>query len=130
MEDGVGGAGDIGRPVRASGSPRAVGDDPLTGADRSHADADHSLADDHGDGHTRAVVLAGADADPAAGLDGIVAVVREATLVAVRAGYCTATASLAVEQIIVASRQGRFDLPGAVRFHGGVPLLRRPAPSA
>ncbi|MGW2251082.1 hypothetical protein ACWCXH_12870 [Kitasatospora sp. NPDC001660] len=56
-------------------------------------------------------------------LDGVVAVVRGGRLVAVRAGYCTATAALAVEQIAVASRQGRFDLPGAVRFHRGVALL-------
>jgi hypothetical protein len=46
--------------------------------------------------------------------------------VAVRAGCCGATVTLAVElaveQITVASRRGRFDLPGALRFRNGVPL--------
>ncbi|MBV6696678.1 hypothetical protein [Kitasatospora aureofaciens] len=55
-------------------------------------------------------------------LQGIVAVVRGGRLVAVRAGLCTAKATLAVEQITVASRQGRFDLPGGVRFRRGVVL--------
>ncbi|MFB7905751.1 hypothetical protein ACFC1T_04940 [Kitasatospora sp. NPDC056076] len=55
-------------------------------------------------------------------IDGLVAVVRGGTLVAVRAGYCTATATVAVEQITVASRRGQFDLPGGVQWRRGMVL--------
>ncbi|MFJ8477988.1 hypothetical protein [Kitasatospora sp. NPDC094011] len=61
-------------------------------------------------------------------LEGIVVVVRRGRIVAVRAGYCTARATLAVEQIPVASRQRRFDLPGGVRWRRGVQLRPCPRP--
>ncbi|MFF2143735.1 hypothetical protein [Kitasatospora sp. NPDC058190] len=61
-------------------------------------------------------------------LNGIVAVVREGRLVAVRAGFCTAKAELAVERITVVSRQRQFDLPGGVRWRRGV-VLRHCVPT-
>ncbi|MBD0689735.1 hypothetical protein [Streptomyces sp. CBMA123] len=61
-------------------------------------------------------------------LQGIVVVVRRGRIVAVRAGHCTATATLAVEQITVASRQGQFDLPGGVRWRRGMQLRPCPLP--
>jgi hypothetical protein len=60
---------------------------------------------------------------------GVLAVVRQARLTAIRSGNCTATGTLAIEQTVVAQRQRRLDLPGAVRLHNGVALLE-PAASA
>lgn len=54
---------------------------------------------------------------------GVLAVVRQARLTAIRSGTCTVTGSLAMQQTVITKRQRRFDLPGAVRLHGGVPLL-------
>jgi hypothetical protein len=60
---------------------------------------------------------------------GVVAVVRQARLTAIRSGNCTVTGTLAIEQTVVAKRQRKFDLPGAVRLHRGVALLE-PAATA
>lgn len=63
-------------------------------------------------------------------LEGLVAVVRRARLVEVHTGYCTVTATLGLEGVQVISRQGRLDLPGAVRLRGGIPLLAEARTSA
>lgn len=60
---------------------------------------------------------------------GVLAVVRQARLTAIRSGNCTATGTLAIEQTVVAQRQRRLDLPGAVHLHNGVASLE-PAASA
>ena len=54
---------------------------------------------------------------------GMLAVVRQARLTAIRSGTCTVTGSLAIQQTLITKRQRRFDLPGAVRLRHGVPLL-------
>ncbi|MEV6211648.1 hypothetical protein [Kitasatospora sp. NPDC051914] len=56
-------------------------------------------------------------------LAGLVAVVRQGRLAAVRCGHCTVTGALAVERHVVARRERRFDLPGAVELRHGVELL-------
>ncbi|RSS80686.1 hypothetical protein [Streptomyces sp. WAC06614] len=56
-------------------------------------------------------------------ITGFVAVVRDARLVAVRAGECTAEAKLAVREIPVASRQGRLNLPAELPLRSPVELL-------
>lgn len=56
-------------------------------------------------------------------IDGLVAVVRRAELVAVECGRCTATGTLEVERITLANRQSGLDLPGTLRLRRGVPLL-------
>ncbi|MFJ8434840.1 hypothetical protein ACIQ9P_26415 [Kitasatospora sp. NPDC094019] len=62
-------------------------------------------------------------------LAGIVAVVRQARLVALRAGSCTVTGTLTVDQEKIVRRSRRYDLPGAVRLRNGIPLLAdEPAP--
>lgn len=67
--------------------------------------------------------------DVAFDMAGVLGVVREARLTAIRSGTCTVTGTLAVERIVVAQRERQFDLPGAVRLHHGVALLE-PAASA
>ncbi|MGY4653907.1 hypothetical protein [Mycobacterium sp. URHB0021] len=54
---------------------------------------------------------------------GVLAVVRQARLTAIRSGTCTITGSLTMQQLVVTKRQRMFDLPGAVRLRHGVPLL-------
>lgn len=54
---------------------------------------------------------------------GVLAVVRQARLTAIRSGNCTVTGKLAIKGTDVAQRQRRFDLPGAVRLRHGVALL-------
>jgi hypothetical protein len=54
---------------------------------------------------------------------GVLAVIREGRLTAIRSGNCTITGTLAIERAVVAQRQRQFDLPGAVRLHHGVALL-------
>ncbi|WP_405003101.1 hypothetical protein OHV13_00800 [Kitasatospora purpeofusca] len=56
-------------------------------------------------------------------LAGIVAVVRQARLVALRAGSCTVTGTLTVNQEEIVKRRRRYDLPGAVSLRNGIPLL-------
>ncbi|KOV12674.1 hypothetical protein ADK60_31265 [Streptomyces sp. XY431] len=56
-------------------------------------------------------------------LAGIVAVVRQARLVALRAGSCTVTGTLKVDREKIVQRSRRFDLPGAVGLRNGIPLL-------
>ncbi|MEU9234377.1 hypothetical protein [Streptomyces subrutilus] len=61
----------------------------------------------------------------------LVAAVRDARLIAVRAGDCAVEAKLSVRQIVVASREGRLDLPAELRLRSPVellpPLYREPA---
>jgi hypothetical protein len=59
---------------------------------------------------------------------GVLAVVREGRLTAIKSGRCTVTGTLAIQRIEAAKRQHRFDLPGAVHLQHGVPLLD-PAPA-
>lgn len=56
-------------------------------------------------------------------MTGVLAVVRQARLAAIKSGTCTVTGSLTMQQLVVTKRQRRFDLPGAVRLRHGVPLL-------
>jgi Protein of unknown function (DUF2510) len=56
-------------------------------------------------------------------------VVSEARLTAIETGTCTVTGAFAVDSNELAKRQRGFDLPGAVRMRGGVPLLARVAES-
>jgi hypothetical protein len=61
--------------------------------------------------------------DVAFDMAGVVAVVREARLMAIRSGNCTVTGTLAIARAVVAQQRRQFDLPGAVRLHHGVALL-------
>lgn len=61
--------------------------------------------------------------DVAFEMAGVVAVVRQGRLMAIRSGNCTVTGKLAIERAVVAQRHHRFDLPGAVQLRHGVPLL-------
>jgi uncharacterized protein DUF2510 len=54
---------------------------------------------------------------------GMLAVVRQARLTAIRSGTSTVTGSLAMQQNVITTRQRRFDLPGAIRLRDGLPLL-------
>jgi hypothetical protein len=54
---------------------------------------------------------------------GILAVVRQARLTAVRSGTCTVTGTLAIEQAVVTQGKRGFDLPGAIQLRQGVALL-------
>ncbi|OEJ21662.1 hypothetical protein AS594_39815 [Streptomyces agglomeratus] len=56
-------------------------------------------------------------------LNGVIAIVRDARLAALRSGECTATGTLAIEENTVASRNRRLDLPGMIRLRSGIPLL-------
>jgi hypothetical protein len=56
-------------------------------------------------------------------LAGVLAVVRQARLTAVRCGTCTATGTLAMEQAVVAQGKRGFDLPGTIQLRQGVALL-------
>jgi hypothetical protein len=56
-------------------------------------------------------------------LDGVVAVVRASRLVAIESGKCTVSGTLSIQGVTTAQRERRFDLPGAVRFRNGIPLL-------
>lgn len=58
---------------------------------------------------------------------GVLAVVRQGRLTAIRCGNCTVIGTLAIEKTVAAQRQRRFDLPGAVRLHDGVVLLEAAA---
>ena len=51
------------------------------------------------------------------------AVVRQAWLTEVRAGTCTVSGSLSLQQNVLATRQRHFDLRGAIRVRRGIPLL-------
>jgi len=54
----------------------------------------------------------------------VLAVVREGRLAEIRSGNCKVTATLQVEDIVVAERWHKFDLPGAVRLRQGVALIK------
>lgn len=56
-------------------------------------------------------------------LAGVLAVVRQARVTAIRSGTCTVTGTLAMQQIVITKRQRRLDLPGAIEFRHGVALL-------
>ncbi|MFC5661424.1 hypothetical protein ACFP3U_00350 [Kitasatospora misakiensis] len=56
-------------------------------------------------------------------LAGVVAVIRRARLVELRAGTCTVTGTLLVQSQNLVQRRRRYDLPGAVRLRHGIPLL-------
>ncbi|WP_428339108.1 hypothetical protein [Mycobacterium sp.] len=69
------------------------------------------------------------DLDVTFDIAGVLAVVREGRLTEIRSGDCKVTATLEVEDIVVAERRHKFDLPGAVRLRHGVPLIE-PAATA
>ncbi|MEU1072764.1 MULTISPECIES: hypothetical protein [unclassified Streptomyces] len=62
-------------------------------------------------------------------ITGLVAVVRDAQLVALRSGECKLTGYLTIQQILLAKRQAQVDLPGIWRLHRPLALLRNEAPS-
>ncbi|MCX5610697.1 hypothetical protein OHB39_24465 [Streptomyces sp. NBC_00047] len=98
------------------------------GSEEIVALATHAITSTH---HPSVDVLV--DGAPAATVDvgltvlfrisGLVGVVRDARLVTVRAAECEVEAKLAVRQIVVASRQGRLDLPAELRLRSPVELL-------
>jgi hypothetical protein len=59
-------------------------------------------------------------------IQGMVAVIRQAHLMALQSGTCTTTGTLAMHQAVVASRRCTVDLPGSLRLRSGIPLLRTP----
>lgn len=61
-------------------------------------------------------------------ISGLVAVVRDAHMVAVRSGQCVLEARLSVQQVLLAEREGRLDLPGIWHLHSPLPLLRDQPP--
>ncbi|MFJ1708257.1 hypothetical protein [Kitasatospora sp. NPDC088346] len=61
-------------------------------------------------------------------LEALVAVVRQARLAAVRTGSCVVTGRLAAQQVVLAQRRGRLELPGAVELRHGIELLPPPPP--
>ncbi|AJT69488.1 hypothetical protein T261_7891 [Streptomyces lydicus] len=56
-------------------------------------------------------------------LNGVLAVVREGRLAALRSGECTVSGTLAIQDNTVASRNRRLDLPGMIWLRSGIPLL-------
>jgi hypothetical protein len=56
-------------------------------------------------------------------LDGVVAVVRQGKLAALRGGACTITATLALEGAVLARRQGRTDAALLIPLDPPIPLL-------
>ncbi|WP_329316002.1 hypothetical protein OG723_38395 [Streptomyces sp. NBC_01278] len=62
-------------------------------------------------------------------ISGLVGVVRDGLLVAARSGQCTVEAKLAVRDIVVVSREGRLDLPAALRLREPIDLLRHRPPA-
>ncbi len=60
-------------------------------------------------------------------LDGVVAVVRLGTLVALRGGACTITATLTVDRATVAHQRRRMDVALVVPLDPPLPLLADPA---
>jgi hypothetical protein len=56
-------------------------------------------------------------------LAGVLAVVKQARLTAIKSGNCTVAGSLTVAGIEAAKKQRKFDLPGAVRLRHGIALL-------
>lgn len=54
---------------------------------------------------------------------GMIAVVKQARLMEIQAGSCTASGSLAIQGVEMIKRQRKFDLRGAFRLGNGVPLL-------
>ncbi len=109
------------------------------GSEEVVALATHSITSTH---HPAVDVLV--DGAPAATVDvgltvvfrisGLVAAVRDARLVSVRAADCVVEAKLAVRQIVVAAREGRLDLPAELRLRSPVELLppvyRAPTPTS
>ncbi|MFI6004483.1 hypothetical protein ACIA98_29415 [Streptomyces sp. NPDC051366] len=63
-------------------------------------------------------------------ITGLVGVVRDGLLAAVRSGQCAVEAKLAVRDVVVASREGRLDLPATLRLREPIDLLphRPPVP--
>ncbi len=59
---------------------------------------------------------------------GVIAVVKQGRLTELKSGSCTASGSLAVQDIELLKRQRKFDLYGAIRLGHGLPLLES-APS-
>lgn len=59
-------------------------------------------------------------------LNGVIAVVRQGNLVALRAGECVVTATLTLQgATLELSRKGHLNLPLAIRLHRPLPLTRK-----
>jgi Protein of unknown function (DUF2510) len=58
---------------------------------------------------------------------GVIAVVKQARLTAIKSGNCTVAGSLTVAGIEAAKKQRKFDLPGAVWLRHGIALLEAAA---
>ncbi|MFJ3202993.1 hypothetical protein [Streptomyces sp. NPDC086989] len=56
-------------------------------------------------------------------ISALVGVVRDGLLVAAHSGHCTVEAGLAVRDAVVASREGRLDLPAMLRLREPIDLL-------
>ncbi|MDH6194162.1 hypothetical protein M2272_000783 [Mycobacterium frederiksbergense] len=56
-------------------------------------------------------------------MTGVLAVVRQARLVAINSGNCTVAGQLALQGVTAATKQQRFDLSGAIGLHNGIALL-------
>jgi hypothetical protein len=54
---------------------------------------------------------------------GVLAVVKEAQLTAIKSGNCTVAASLTIAGVEVAKKQRKLDLPGVIRLRRGIALL-------
>ncbi|MET9881675.1 hypothetical protein ABZZ20_00685 [Streptomyces sp. NPDC006430] len=61
-------------------------------------------------------------------ISGLVAVVRDGQLIALRGAACTVEARLSVRQRVLLSRQGRLDLPATLHLHSPIDLLPLQAP--
>ncbi|MEW1913756.1 hypothetical protein AB0442_35915 [Kitasatospora sp. NPDC085895] len=61
-------------------------------------------------------------------LEGLIGIVRQARLTAVRAGSCLITGSLAVQRITLTQRTARIDVGPTVELRHGVRLLPDPDP--
>jgi len=56
-------------------------------------------------------------------LAGVIAVVEQGRLTAITTGNCTVAGSLTVADVEAANKKRTFDLPGAIRLSGGIPLV-------
>lgn len=90
-------------------------------ATHSVTSAHHPSVDLFVDGARAATV--GVDLSVLFRITGLVAVVRDGRLVAARSGRCAVEAKLAVRNVVVASHEGRLDLPAALRLREPVELL-------
>ena len=56
-------------------------------------------------------------------ISALLAEIKAGRLVALHSGRCVVTATLAIQDINVITRQARIDLPGVIALRGGIRLL-------